>query len=284
MTSRTASTAIHRTWRRLAWLPGVFVLLLTALPAQAWGPQGHRLVAQLGEDGLSPGARAEVARLLEGEPVPGLVGIASWADELRGSDPVLGRRTGAWHYVNIGEAGCRYQAKVHCPGGDCVNEALEAQARILGDRQRSDAERLQALKFIVHMAGDAHQPLHAGNLHDRGGNRYQVNFRGKGSNLHALWDSGLLNSRRLDDAAWLARLRAMPAPSPADIGQPPRAGFAVPWVEQACHIATAPGVYPRDRVIDEAYVHAHLPTLETQLRTAGSRLGALLNAILAPAR
>lgn len=281
MTSRTASTAIPRTRRRLAWLPGVFVLLLAALPAQAWGPLGHRLVAQLGEDGLSPGARAEVARLLQGEPGPGLAGIASWADDLRGSDPVLGRRTGAWHYVNIGEAGCRYQAKAHCPGGDCVNEALEAQARILGDRRRSDAERLQALKFVVHLAGDAHQPLHAGNLHDRGGNRYQVNFRGKGSNLHSLWDSGLLNTRRLDDAAWLVRLRATPAPAPADT---PRAGFAVAWVEQACRIATAPGVYPDGHVIDDAYVDAHLPPLEAQLRLAGARLAALLNATLDPPR
>src|SRR5690606_19756705 len=284
MTPRTASTSIHRTRRHLAWLPGVFVLLFTALPAQAWGPLGHRLVAQLAADGLSPAASAEVTRLLGDEPGPGLAGIATWADELRGSDPALGRRTGPWHYVNIGEAGCRYQAKVHCPGGDCVNEALEAQARILGDRQRSDAERLQALKFVVHMAGDAHQPLHAGNLHDRGGNRYQINFRGKGSNLHSLWDTGLLNSRGLDEAAWLARLRAMQAPTPADPGRPPGPGFAAPWVEQACRIATSPGVYPPGHVIDDAYVHAHLPTLETQLRTAGTRLGELLNAVLAPAR
>lgn len=284
MTPRTASLRPIRTRPRLAWLPGFLLLLLTALPAHAWGPLGHRLVARLAEDGLSPAARAEVERLLHGEPDPSLAGVSTWADELRGSDPVLGRRTAPWHYVNIGEAGCRYQRKIHCPGGDCVNEALEAQARILGDRTRSDAERLQALKFVVHLVGDAHQPLHAGNFHDRGGNRYQVNFRGKGGNLHSLWDSGLLNTRGMDEDAWLQRLRSQPQPARSDIGQPPRAGFAVSWVEQACRIATAPGVYPQGHVVDDAYVGAHLPALEAQLRTGGARLLQVLEATLGAPR
>ncbi len=280
MMSRTASTPTPRFRRRLAWLPAFLFLLSAALPAHAWGPLGHRLVARLAEDGLSPAARVELDRLLAAEPGATLAGIATWADELRGSDPVLGRRTAAWHYVNIGEAGCRYQAKLHCPDGDCVNAALEAQARILADRRRSDAERLQALKFVVHMAGDAHQPLHAGNFHDRGGNRHQINFRGKGTNLHALWDSGMLNTRGMDEDAWLRRLRAQPAPARVGLASPPRSGFAVPWVEQSCRIATAPDVYPRGHVIDDAYLSAHLPALEAQLRAGGARLAELLGATL----
>ncbi len=280
MTSRTASTCSNRTRHRLAWLPGVLLVLATVAPVHAWGPLGHRLVARQAAEQLSPPVRAEIARLLQGEPAPTLAGVSTWADELRGSDPVLGRRTAAWHYVNIGEAGCRYDADQHCASGDCVNEALETQARILGDRRRSDAERLQALKFVVHMAGDAHQPLHAGHLHDRGGNRYQVNFMGKGSNLHALWDSGLLNSLRLDEDAWMERLRAMPAPAPSGIGQPPRPGFAVPWIEDACRIATGPGVYPPGHRVDQAYADMHLPALEAQLRAGGARLAEVLEASL----
>ncbi|WP_125076032.1 S1/P1 nuclease [Pseudoxanthomonas sp. SGT-18] len=280
MMSRTASTRPIRARRHSAWLPGFLLLLSVALPAQAWGPLGHRLVARLAEEQLSPAARAEAQRLLRGEPEPGLAGIANWADNLRGSDPVLGRRTAAWHYVNIGEADCHYERQAHCPDGNCVNEALEAQARILADRSRSDAERLQALKFVVHLAGDAHQPLHAGYRHDRGGNNYQVNYRGKGSNLHSLWDSGLLATRRLDEEAWLQRLRTLPAPAVEPVGRPPRPGFPLPWVEQSCRTGLAPGVYPQGHVVDDAYVDAHLPTQEAQLRLGAARLAEVLEATL----
>lgn len=280
MMSRTASNRPDRARRRLAWLPGLFLSIAVAMPAHAWGPLGHRLVARLAEEGLSPATRAEVARLLQGEQEPTLAGIANWADNLRGSDPALGRRSAPWHYVNIAEAGCRYERDAHCPDGACVNEALEAQARILADRTRSDAERLQALKFVVHLAGDAHQPLHAGYRHDRGGNNYQVNYRGKGSNLHSLWDSGLLATRRLDEEAWLQRLRTLPAPAVEPVGRPPRPGFPLPWVEQSCRTGLAPGVYPQGHVVDDAYVDAHLPTQEAQLRLGAARLAEVLEATL----
>lgn len=263
--------------RRLASLLSLPLALALALPAQAWGPLGHRLVARLAEPDLTPQARATVARLLAGEPDPTLPGVANWADELRGGDPGLGRRSARWHYVNIGGPGCGYDAARDCPRGDCVVAALEKQTAILADPGRSDAERRQALKFVVHLVGDVSQPLHAGHGHDRGGNDYQVNYRNKGSNLHSLWDSGLLNARRRDEDAWLARLRALPAPAAVS---PLPADAARLWAEQSCHVVATPGFYPRGHVIDEAYVDAHLPVAEQQLRLAGARLAATLNAAL----
>lgn len=264
--------------RHPRWVAALFVFWM-ALPAHAWGPLGHRLVARLAEDGLTVQARAEVDRLLRGETDPSLAGIASWADELRGSDPDLGRRSAPWHYVNLGESGCRYEAARDCRDGACIVAALDEQARILADHTRSDAARQQALKFVVHLAGDAHQPMHAGYAHDRGGNRYQVNFNGKGTNLHSLWDSGMLASRGLGEEAWLARLRALPAPAAIAVAVDAGSG-ARPWIEQSCRLAVAPGVYPAGHVIDAAYVDAHLATEERQLRLAGARLAALLNASL----
>ncbi len=134
----------------------------------------------------------------------------------------------------------------------------------MADPKRSEAERRQALKFVVHLAGDMHQPLHAGSARDRGGNDYQVSWRGKGSNLHSLWDSGMLNAQGLDEDAWLARLRALPAPAPVS---PLPAGAPRLWAEQSCKLASAPGFYPQGHVIEDAYVAAHLPTAEAaQLR------------------
>ncbi len=255
------------------------LLLLVAGSAQAWGPLGHRLVARLAEPQLTPSARAQTQRLLATERLRSLADVANWADELRERDPALGRRSSKWHYVNIGEHDCRYAATRDCPNGDCVVEAIGAQAAILADRTRPDAERLQALKFVVHFVGDVHQPLHAGYARDRGGNTFQVHYRGKGSNLHSLWDGTLLNSRGLGETSYLWRLRAAKSTRPASAG-PYTPLAAAAWAEQSCAIVRAPGFYPPSARIGEDYITRHRLTAERQLQLAGARLAALLNASL----
>ena len=254
-------------------------LLLAAPAAHAWGPQGHRLVAALAWDEMSPDARAEATRLLALDPGATLPGIANWADELRGSDPVLGRQSARWHYVNIGEDDCQFHAASACPDGDCVVGAIETQAAVLADHARSDAERLQALKFVVHFVGDVHQPLHAGYGHDKGGNTAQVALDGKGSNLHRLWDSGLLNTARYDDDTYQARLRMLPLVIADHPALPPPAAR---WAEQSCSIAVSEGFYPARPRIDDGYVEQWLPVAEEQLRRAGIELARLLDAALLP--
>src|SRR5699024_8319409 len=93
------------------------LLCVIAAPAWGWGPRGHRLVGHLAESQLNEAARAEAMRLLAGEEEPSLAGISTWADELRAHDPDLGRRSARWHYVNIGESGCRYERARDCPDG-----------------------------------------------------------------------------------------------------------------------------------------------------------------------
>lgn len=255
---------------------------LTALPAPAlaWGAMGHRLVAALAADELSSAASAEVAHLLEGEADPTLPGVATWADELRAQDPGLGRRSSPWHYVNLGEQQCTYDAGRDCKGGNCVVEAITAQAVALGDRARSRAERAQALKFLVHFVGDVHQPLHAGYAHDKGGNTVQVSIDGKGTNLHSLWDSKLLASAGLDEVAYLQHLRALPVAVPMPVAVLPPDGAT--WARQSCAIATQPGVYPPSAKLPEGYAATWRPVAEEQLRRAGTQLALLLNATLAP--
>ncbi|KGM57314.1 endonuclease [Lysobacter arseniciresistens ZS79] len=250
-------------------------LLLAPALASAWGPQGHRLVAALAWDELDPRARARVEQLLAGESDPTLPGIANWADDLRGNDPDIGRRSARWHYVNIAGQGCRYDAASACAGGDCVVEAIRAQAAVLGDPARPLEERRQALKFVVHFVGDVHQPMHAGYGHDKGGNDVQLRMPdGRGGNLHRLWDSGLLNTAELDDAAYLARLRALPLAVPAGTGP-------ADWAEASCEVVVRPGVYVASgAAVDDDYVQAWLPVAEAQLRRGGSQLAGLLNRVL----
>lgn len=248
---------------------------LVSADALAWGAQGHRLVARIAEPQLSPQARAEVARLLANEPTPTLAAIAPWADELRAKDPGLGKRSAGWHYVNIGEDDCQYDVERNCRNGNCVVEALKTQTALLADRSRPDAERAQALKFVVHFVGDIHQPMHAGYGHDKGGNDFQVQFNGQGTNLHSLWDSGLLNTLKLDDDAYTRRLAALPRPK---VGKHSAiATDAVQWAQASCRIAIAPGVYPAKRTLGADYTATYLPVAERELRLAGDRLAVLLN-------
>lgn len=258
------------------------LLLLLAAPVAAWGPQGHRLVAALAWADLTPQAQAEIVLLLAGERDPTLPGIANWADQLRAEDPDLGKRSASWHYVNLAEDGCHYEAARDCPGGNCVVGAIDAQLAILADRDHPLAARRQALKFVVHFVGDVHQPLHAGFGHDKGGNTVQVNMPdgsrdgdGDGSNLHRLWDSGLLNTADLGDGAYLQHLQSLPLAIQLD-------SDPADWAEASCAIAVQPGLYPARTKISDAYVQRWRPRADAQLRRGGARLAAVLNRALEP--
>ncbi|MGO1071945.1 S1/P1 nuclease [Lysobacter sp. CA199] len=266
---------------------GAAVLLLALpLPALAWGPQGHRLVAALAWDGMTPAARAQATQLLAGEADPTLPGIANWADDLRANDPDLGKRSAKWHYINLAESDCRYDAARDCRNGDCVVAAIDAQTAILADRGRSKDERLQALKFVVHLIGDVHQPLHAGFAHDKGGNDFQISIPGEpdkvdgyGSNLHSLWDSKMLSMRKRKDPAYLAELGKIPVPSVNGAGLP---ADTAGWAEDSCKLALQPGFYPTTHKLEPEYVSTWRPVAEIQLRLGGEHLAQVLNAALAP--
>ena len=261
------------------------LLLLSALlptAAHAWGPKGHRLVGGLASGELTPQARTEVARLLRGEAEPTLAGVANWADDVREHDPNLGKRSTRWHYVDLAEDDCRYRPSAHCRNGDCLIEAIVRQRALLADRRQRATVRAQALKFLVHFVGDAHQPLHAGYARDKGGNTFQIRLNGKGSNLHTLWDREIVASAKLGEDRYLRHLQRMPVPGEA------RVGIADPaaWAQASCRIVLRDGFYPSRAKIEPAYFTQWRPTADAQLRIAGHRLAVLLNEALstAPAR
>lgn len=236
---------------------------LTANSAMAWGSQGHQVIANLAFARLSPKARLEVNRLLSLEPGETLASISTWADEHRNPS------SGPWHYINFPRGSCKYEEPRDCPEGQCVIAAIARQQEVLATSS-VDAKRLAALKYIVHFVGDIHQPLHAGYQDDRGGNTYQLQAFMRGSNLHALWDSGLIRNLEEQTDAMSARLSQV-SPSPQTVGVTVAA-----MAEESCRIVASPGFYP-DRKVDMAYVKDFTPVLEERLVIAGARLAAILN-------
>ncbi len=158
-------SSLHR-----AFSAALLILAAAALPSLAFarGADAHRLVAKVAAEHLTPAAGAEINHLLALEPGATLASISNWADETRTKE------TAPWHYVNLPRGGgCTYDAVTMCPGGACVVGAIERQEAILASHA-PDAERLQALKYVVHFMADVHQPLHAGFADDRGGNTFQL--------------------------------------------------------------------------------------------------------------
>jgi hypothetical protein len=262
--------------------------------ASAWSREGHELVAELAERRLSPAARAEVARLLAGEPDPSLAGIAAWADDMRAESRTgvneLGERSERWHYLNFPRGtDCAYVPARDCPDGNCVVAAIAAQATILGDRSRTDLERAQALKFLVHFVGDVHEPMHAGFGDDRGGNNYPIQLRARtardgdeGTNLHKVWDYHVLRSSGLAVDAYADMLQTRSA---VDIGATPvLASASRDWAVESCRIIADTPLYPTGHVLKDDYLDRHRPLAERRVLQAAFRLAELLETALVPAR
>ena len=277
------------------------VILATALltlaispTALAWSALGHRMVGELAQRHISPAALAQVELLLAGEPDPTLAGVADWADRLRDLDPERFKATSRWHYVNTPPGlDCDYDAARDCPGGNCVIGAIQAQRRILADRSQPLEARRDALKFIVHFVGDVHQPMHANNHDDLGGNRYQVSLRTElqpeayarkhyvdgvmGTNLHSIWDYYILGAEGLSLAQYSDRLDALPwPPMPAD---GPQTGPEA-WAGESCRLIEARHVYPDGHKMDRSYLDEYRPLAEQRVRQAAWRLAQILDADL----
>lgn len=253
----------------------LLAVFLLSPQAHAWGPDGHRIVAEIAQRHLDPAAEAQVARLLAGH-AGRLAEVASWADEIQDdpSQQALWKATRSLHYINFRGPDCAYQPPRDCREGRCVVAGLAHYVGVLGDRSQSVQARREALEFVVHFVGDVHQPLHAGYRPDKGGNTYQVQFQGKGSNLHRVWDSGMLRTRGL---GWQDYAQRLDAGTAAGLPMLADAPFAA-WAEESCRLSR--DVYPSGHAIDASYVQAELPLAERRLRQAGLRLAALLNRTL----
>src|SRR5262249_28509789 len=195
---------VPATVRRTGASSWILVLAFSA-PALAWGPQGHRMVGDIAARYLGPETKAQVSELLnydrlaDGEPSGRrTVGeVANWADEIK--DFPWGKRRASWHYDDASLCGDADYSK-YCRNGRCASAQLVRQIEVLRDPRARPRARNEALKWIVHLVGDIHQPLHAADHRDRGGNLVKVSFFGErdnppyGSlNLHAVWDVHLLS-------------------------------------------------------------------------------------------
>jgi hypothetical protein len=265
---------------------------LVPTPALAWGKTGHRVVASIADTQLSGLARANVEQILGyGE---GLDEAATWPDDMRADpSPFWQKQASPWHYVTLNDLTYDHAP----PEGDAL-EALDKFSKTLRDPNASRADKQTALRFIVHLVGDLHQPLHAGKCCDKGGNDVKVTWFGKPTNLHAAWDSALVDEEQLSFSELAARLERHI--SPADVV----AWWDVnplDWSTESAEIRDT--VYPTAADMPKpvkgkktkkggpdvpdlnfSYVYRFTPVMERRLEQGGVRLAAYLNMIFADTR
>jgi hypothetical protein len=255
-------------------------LVLQERTAWAWGRMGHRAAARLTESRLTPAARAAVRGLLA--PGESLADASTWADEHRRDFPM----SGSWHYVNVPITEPHFLAR-YCPDTGCVVTKIGDFRRILADPKSPRVERQQALRFLTHFVQDLHQPVHVGDRGDRGGNDLQVQFFDQGSNLHRVWDSGMIERYYHDESALYVDLGALARDEATDEWS----GDSVEgWADESLAAARRAYLLPgtdlplrRGSKLGTAYQDENLPVARRRLAQSAVRLANVLNATLTSA-
>ena len=263
----------------------IALLLIALMPAQllAWGPKGHAIVADLAASRLTPTAKQNLQLLLGTDS---LAAIASWADSVRKERD----ESYDWHFVDIPKDAAGFSEERDCfrpqdkhkdaltDHHNCVVDRIEMFQKTLGDEKASRAERLEALKWIVHFVGDLHQPLHAID-EAHGGNEIKLSVFGSPKcgdydcNLHWAWDTLLLEHAGLSEEDYVARLNTLIAQKHLENQA---AGTPVEWANES-HLQARQIMNAKPSSIDDGYFQANIELVNQKLALGGLRLAALLN-------
>jgi hypothetical protein len=270
----------------------IAALALTASGAVfAWGNTGHRVVGEIANRFLDIDVAVKAHRILKGQS---LAHVSTWPDEIK-SEPTTYQYTYNWHFTTW-----QTDDHDHGEGEETITtgfllKSINEQLAVLRDPKATDDQKAFSLKFIVHLIGDIHMPLHVGNGTDQGGNFCKVTYMGKPYNLHSLWDEGMIEFSNLsftELAKFVSEGKTIEEVTAA------KAGTVVDWARESKDIV--PTLYPADVVpspdqmsirtyckkealpeelpkLSYEYAYKFLPVIEKRLYEAGVRLGMLLN-------
>lgn len=270
----------------------VLGILLVPVSAWAWGAKGHAAVASLAEANLRPEVLVEVQALLVddldrfGRPSARktLAAVASWPDEIRSeavkTDPDAYK---GWHVR--GNQICSDRLG-RCPDGHCVDQLIIHYAKVLRDRTQSPRARNEALKWVVHLVGDLHQPLHSGINLNGGGVRVVLEGLppkpGALLTLHSAWDNELAVAAL---KGWHSTAVLAPDQPPLQENAPGQWMIETRGVALRDAYSTLPGFQCAEKLsepimLDQAYQQHSIEVVRQQIERAGLRLAQLLNETL----
>ena len=251
------------------------ILLLSFLSTStlALGQNGHRIVADIAEEHLTPEAKAALMEITNGDP---LAKLATWPDEIRSDKHWDFAKP--WHYVSVDDDES-FDGFTRSKEGDIL-KALSDYELQLRDKTLTREEKWQALAFFIHFTGDIHQPLHVGRRDDRGGNDITVKWFGKDTRLHAVWDTSLIAHQKLSYSEYAEFLNNYPQ----DTVESWQKSDYLDWAKDSKSIRGNVYNLPEDMEMGYQYAYKNTPLLNQQLSKAGVCLAGKLNEIFKDAK
>lgn len=243
-----------------------FLLSLTLLPIKtlAWGKQGHALVAEVAFNYMDENTKKVVLQYLDGMTIED---AANWMDDIK-KDHAYDFMS-AYHYVNF-DNGATIEAK---EGANIIYQLDSTIKALQNKKNLSAAEINTKIKILFHLIGDLHQPLHIGYGDDKGGNTIQINYNSKGTNLHALWDYGIIENKNISLTDCLKVIKytkkEIYALQKIDV---------VNWATDS-RTYLEPIYNTGGNKINDEYVDSSVPIIENQILKAGIRLAGVLNSV-----
>lgn len=269
------------------------VTIAAASPARAYWEYGHQTIAEIAMANISSATRRSVLALLRqsdlldtpGCPAATPAQAAVWPDCVKKLGDRF-RATFSWHYQDV-EICQPFDLESACKDANCAAEQIEKDVRLLKAGTGKPKERLTALIFLIHLVGDLHQPLHAGEDHDVGGNKVSASYgiyAPPHFHLHSIWD-GPLAERAISSGPSL--IRRYSSAEKAKV----QAGTVTDWSRQSWWIAQHDvyasvmngnpcGPEPHHVAMDEATIEKEVPIARLQIKRGGLRLAKLLDAAL----
>lgn len=234
-----------------------------------WSKTGHRTTGEVAQQHLSRKAKKALKQLLDGQS---LALVSTFGDDIKADRSF--KDFNAWHYVNF-PADKKYTDVEPSEYGDIV-VGIQKCIAIVKDKNSTEQDRIFYLKLLVHLVGDLHQPMHVGRLEDKGGNDIQVQWFGKGTNLHRLWDSNMIDDYGM---SFTEIANSLPELNKSEIKEIQKGDVFV-WVEESQDLANE--LYDSvevDEKLGYEYGYKYWGMVETQLQKGGLRLAKVLNDI-----
>ncbi len=253
-----------------------FLLTITTLLLLSWGRVGHEAIGYIAAAHLTPKTSAAIKDLLGNET---LADVSNYADEIRPDS--FFQYTAPWHFIDVPpeENFAQFQASVYGQTTPNLYIALTHWQRVLANPKTNRSIKIFALKMVVHLVGDLHQPLHVAREEDKGGNLIHVLFEGDSTNLHAVWDTKLIEHKGLP-AAELAKEWDFATPEDIKSWQ---ADPLIGWLYESNHVSNH--IYdenPAGQNLGQAYYDKHIEYVRQRIDQAGIRLAGILNQCFDP--
>lgn len=232
-----------------------------------WGKTGHRIVGQIAFNHMSKKARKNVQKILGNES---LANSGNWMDFIK-SDNSYEHQT-PWHYCTIPDSLTYLEA-----GTPEEGDVILAIEKIINELKMKNyqEDELWAIRCLAHLVGDIHQPLHVGNGKDKGGNEVKLKYMYQNSNLHRVWDSGMIDHQQLSFTEYSMSIDFASETQEAHWQN----STVLDWANESKALHDQVYTFPEDKFLTYKYTFENINALNQRLLQAGIRLAGILNEV-----